>query len=256
MPVVIESERENERMLAIVAKLMDKGEDLSPEEEKILKLLARLIEDFEQRYYHPKEATPLEVLQHLMEALGVKLSPAEKKQILGAVSWRVDDAPPVIKTVHKPGKSEVDPLHGRYEWQKPDRQGGLDPQESRSGRNTEHSQGGLDPQEKPLLTRGLPLETGVVEYEPDAELRDTEQVPLLEEGGIEAFISREVLPYVPDAGIDESKTQIGYEISFTSYFYKPQPLRTLEEIRADIEALEKETEGLLEEVLVQAEAAR
>lgn len=72
MPVVIESEEENERMLAIVAKLMDKGEDLSPEEEKILKLFARLIEDFEQRYYHPREATPLEVLQHLMEARGVK----------------------------------------------------------------------------------------------------------------------------------------------------------------------------------------
>lgn len=72
MPVVIESEEENERMLAIVAKLMDKGEDLSPEEEKILKLFARLIEDFEQRYYHPREATPLQVLQHLMEARGVK----------------------------------------------------------------------------------------------------------------------------------------------------------------------------------------
>ncbi len=72
MPVVIESEEENERMLAIVEKLMDKGEDLSPEEEKLLKLFARLIEDFEQRYYHPREATPLEVLQHLMEAREVK----------------------------------------------------------------------------------------------------------------------------------------------------------------------------------------
>ena len=72
MPVVIESEEENERMLAIVEKLMDKGEDLSPEEEKLLKLFARLIEDFEQRYYHPREATPLEVLRHLMEARGVK----------------------------------------------------------------------------------------------------------------------------------------------------------------------------------------
>ena len=72
MPVVIESEEENERMLAVVAKLVDKGEDLSPEEEKVLKLFARLIEDFEQRYYHPREATPLEVLQHLMEARGIK----------------------------------------------------------------------------------------------------------------------------------------------------------------------------------------
>ena len=72
MPVVIESEEENERMLAIVEKLMDKGENLSPEEEKLLKLFAKLIEDFEKRYYHPKEAEPLEVLQHLMEARGLK----------------------------------------------------------------------------------------------------------------------------------------------------------------------------------------
>jgi Predicted transcription regulator containing HTH domain len=72
MPVVIESEEENERMLSVVEKLMDKGEDLSPEEEKLLKLFAKLIEDFEQQYYHPKEAEPLEVLQHLMEARGIK----------------------------------------------------------------------------------------------------------------------------------------------------------------------------------------
>ncbi len=72
MPVVIETEEENERMLAIVEKLMDKGENLSPEEDKILKLLARLIEDFEKRYYQPEDATPLEVLQHLMESRDVK----------------------------------------------------------------------------------------------------------------------------------------------------------------------------------------
>jgi HTH-type transcriptional regulator/antitoxin HigA len=72
MPVLIESEEENERMLAVVEKLMDKGENLSPEEEKLLKLFAALIEGFEKRYYHPREAEPLEVLQHLMEARGVK----------------------------------------------------------------------------------------------------------------------------------------------------------------------------------------
>lgn len=88
----------------------------------------------------------------------------------------------------------------------------------------------------------------VVEYESDTNLRDTEQVPLLEEGGIEAFFRREVLPYVPDAWIDQSKTQIGYEISFTKHFYKPTPLRALEEIKTDIFTLEKETEGLLEEI--------
>src|SRR5207302_3688673 len=89
----------------------------------------------------------------------------------------------------------------------------------------------------------------VVEYEPDSGLRDTEQVPLLEPGGIEAFIRREVLPYTPDAWVDESATKVGYEISFTRHFYKPQPLRTLDEIQADIVVLEKETEGLLEDLL-------
>ncbi len=89
----------------------------------------------------------------------------------------------------------------------------------------------------------------MVEYEPDPDLRDTEQVPLLEPGGIEAFIRREVLPYTPDAWIDKSATKIGYEISFTRHFYKPQALRSLEEISADILALEKETEGLLDEIV-------
>ncbi|CAN5756192.1 hypothetical protein BH23CHL5_BH23CHL5_21830 [soil metagenome] len=90
---------------------------------------------------------------------------------------------------------------------------------------------------------------GVVEYEPDTDLRDTEQIPLLEPGGIQGFIEREVWPHVPDAWVDASKTQIGYEISFTRYFYKPVPLRTLEEIRTDILALERETEGLLVEIV-------
>lgn len=72
MPVFIETEEENERMLAIVEKLMDKGEDLSLEEDKLLKLFARLIEDFEKRYYQPRDASPLEILQHLMESRDVK----------------------------------------------------------------------------------------------------------------------------------------------------------------------------------------
>ena len=74
-------------------------------------------------------------------------------------------------------------------------------------------------------------------------------MPLLEEGGIEAFIRREVLPYTPDAWIKEDATKIGYEVSFTRHFYKPQALRTLEEIRADILAIEKEAEGLLDDLL-------
>ena len=69
----------------------------------------------------------------------------------------------------------------------------------------------------------------VVEYEPDPELRDTEQIPLQEEGGIEAFLRREVLPYAADAWYRPDSVRVGYEISFNRYFYKPQPMRTLEE---------------------------
>ena len=89
----------------------------------------------------------------------------------------------------------------------------------------------------------------VVEYEPDPELRDTEQIPLLHEGGIEAFLRREVLPYAPDAWHVPSSVKIGYEISFTRHFYRPQPMRPLDEIQADILAVERESEGLLEKVL-------
>ena len=71
----------------------------------------------------------------------------------------------------------------------------------------------------------------------------------MEDGGIEAFLEREVLPHAADAWYVLGSVKIGYEISFTRYFYKPQPMRTLEEIRADILALEKETEGLLDEIL-------
>ena len=64
----------------------------------------------------------------------------------------------------------------------------------------------------------------VVEYEPDGDLRDTEQVPLLEPGGIETFLQREVLPHAPDAWYDPDSVRTGYEVSFTRYFYKPAPL--------------------------------
>ena len=125
---------------------------------------------------------------------------------------RSETAPPVIRKIHRRG-TEVDPLHGLFE-------------------------------------TTIDNSPAVVEYEPDSDLRDTEQVPLLEEGGIEAFLRREVLPYAADAWYRPDIVKIGYEISFNRYFYKPQPMRTLEEIRVDILALEKETEGLLDDVLV------
>ncbi len=142
----------------------------------------------------------------------ISLTAQDLKILLNAVSWRVEDAPPVIDKIHKKGNAAPDPLHGLYAVQ----------------------------------VNGKPQ---MVSYEPDTELRDYEQIPLLEPGGIEAFFSREVLPYTPDAWIDKDATKIGYEISFTRHFYKPPVLRSLDEIRADMLALEKETEGLLADIL-------
>jgi type I restriction enzyme M protein len=147
-----------------------------------------------------------------LSRLNLSLTASDRKLLFRAVSWRVESAPPVVAKVSKPGRVHADPLHGRYE----------------------------------QMVAG---KRSVVEYETDSELRDTEQVPLLEPGGIEAFFQREVLPHVPDAWIDPDSTKIGYEISFTRYFYQPKPLRTLDEIRADILAVQREAEGLLDELV-------
>jgi type I restriction enzyme M protein len=80
--------------------------------------------------------------------------------------------------------------------------------------------------------------------EADKDLTDTEQVPLLYEGGIEVFMQNEVLPYVPDAYIDHTKTKVGYELSFTKYFYKPAELRPLDNIKADLKEIQSNAEAL------------
>ena len=100
---------------------------------------------------------------------------------------RSETALPVIKKIHKRG-IEADPLRGLFQ----------------------------------VTLDGRPA---VVEYEPDTDLRDTEQIPLPEEGGIEAFLRREVLPYAPDAWYAPDSVKVGYEVSFTRHFYKPQRLR-------------------------------
>ena len=135
---------------------------------------------------------------------------AEIKE-LKATSKGSEDGTPIIRRVHKKG-TDPDPVRGLFE----------------------------------VEVDGIPT---VVEYEPDSDLRDTEQIPLLEEGGVEAFLQREVLPYAPEAWYQPESVRIGFEISFTRHFYKPKPMRSLEEIRADILALEKETEGLLDEIM-------
>jgi len=143
-----------------------------------------------------------------------KCSAANKKALFKAISWQDETAAPVIAKRSKLKKND-------------------------------HFEPAFD---------GAYLETDgkdrwMVKYEPDTALRDTEQVPLNEPGGIEAFFQREVLPHTPDAWIAADKTQIGYEISFARYFYQPAPLRSLDDIRADILKLEQESEGLLRQIV-------
>lgn len=101
---------------------------------------------------------------------------------------------------------------------------------------------------RPFITEKDPT-AQLIEGEADVDLRDTENIPFTYEGGIVSFIENEVRPFAPDCYLNEKKTQIGYELSFTKYFYKPIQLRTREEIAADIRALEMETAGMLEEVI-------
>ncbi|MEZ5535631.1 MAG: hypothetical protein R3F02_08390 [Thiolinea sp.] len=171
-----------------------------------------------------------------LDALNIKLAAADKKAILNAVSWRVEGAPEVIKKVYTPSKGKknipkADTLRGRYE----------------------HEIDGV---------------TCIVEYEPDTDLRDHEQISFMEAAdsgllgrlptedtsrdAIEAFINREVLPYTPDAWFVEGDTKIGYEISFTRHFYKPPKLSTLKEIADKIRKLEEATEDLLPEIIGKA----
>ena len=101
---------------------------------------------------------------------------------------------------------------------------------------------------RPFITERDPA-AKLIDGEADADLRDTENIPFAYEGGIDAFMRNEVLPYAPDAYVDEKKTQIGYEISFTKYFYKPVELRPMEEILESLKALEQEANGMMAEIM-------
>lgn len=101
---------------------------------------------------------------------------------------------------------------------------------------------------RPFLTETDPT-AKIVAGEADPALRDTENIPFTYEGGIAAFFKNEVQPYAPDAWIDERKTQVGYEISFTKYFYKPVELREMKEIVEDLERLEREADGMMGEIM-------
>ena len=153
----------------------------------------------------------LDVLKADMSGRRAKLTAKRRRLVQTVLAERHKAAEPVVKRVHRRGTAP-DPIRGLYE-----------------------------------VTEGSGHR--VVEYQPDSELRDTEKIPLQAAGGIVGFLREEVLPYVEDAWYAPKSVKRGYEISFNRYFYKPEPMRTLEEIRADMLAVERETEGLLTAIL-------
>ena len=162
-------------------------------------------------------------------ALKLKLSTPERKQVLNAVSWRDPRAAKVIKKQHKLSGSKLKDLLAE-----------LQTTAERLG----------DYGYWPGAKAGE-----FIEYEPDSELRDTENVPLAKSktpsasSVIHEYFIREVRPHVDEAWIALGKTVIGYEISFNKYFYQHKPLRSLEEVTAEILALEAETDGLLKQLV-------
>ena len=195
-------------------------------------LSAKRCDEFFEACHDAKEVALANAVDRVAEALGpgphfdfnvfleavrlelskgrVKLIVKRKKLLQAMLAERAERAEPVVKKVHRRG-AVASPIQGLFEI-------------------------------------GVEATGRVVEYEPDSELRDTEQIPLQEEGGIEGFLRREVLPYAEDAWFVPKNVKIGYEISFNRYFYKLEPMRTLEEIRADILAVEKVAEGLISEI--------
>lgn len=161
-----------------------------------------------------------------LAATGLKLDAKDKKAITAAISWKNPAAAKVIKKVHRTGKAA--PFYGRFS-------------ASDVGR--------------PLA--GAP---SIVEYEPDSDLRDFENVALDPTQSVdalnEAYFQQEVLPHVPDAWIDATKRDpkddqvgiVGYEIPFNRHFYQYQPPRDLAEIDADLDAVSAEIMKLLQEV--------
>jgi type I restriction enzyme M protein len=156
-------------------------------------------------------------VQDAAKAAKLAVTPAETRLIARAMSWRSPDAKPIVKAAHKPSAKPADPLGGFYS----------------------------------LTLKGKPA---IVTYEPDKQLSDTEIIAFTEPGGIDAFFEREVAPHATDAWIDRAATKIGYEISFARHFDKPKPPRPLAEIKAEIDALERQTQALLDAVLIEADA--
>jgi type I restriction enzyme M protein len=151
----------------------------------------------------------------------LSISASDTKAILNAVSWYDADAEKVIKKVEKLSGDKLSKLLAH-----------------------------LDCEEKELADFGYYATAKKGEYtvyETESDLRDTENVPLKD--NIHSYFKREVKPHVPEAWINLDATKIGYEISFNKYFYKHTPLRNIEDVTKDILDLEKQSDGLIAEIL-------
>ena len=160
------------------------------------------------------------VFKPALKDAGVNLDTKEKKQLMDAITWKNPAAEPVIKKAVK----AANPLYGAFSY--------------------------TDPASK----------TKIVEFQPDSDLRDYENVPLNPEVTttelIESYFAREVQPHVPDAWINADKTDaideeigiVGFEIPFNRHFYVYEPPRPLQEIDADLDAVSSEIMELLGEV--------
>lgn len=151
----------------------------------------------------------------------VKITASERNQLFNAVSWYDEQAVRVIKKTHKLSGKKLDELLAEFDCAKE--------QLADFGYWRAESKGEY------------------VEFESEADLRDTENVPLGDD--IHGYFLREVRPHVEEAWINIGQTRIGYEISFNKYFYQHKPLRSLAEVTRDILALEAETEGLLKKLV-------
>ena len=190
------------------------------DQKKLLEAARALMKAIGQKHYRDFNRFKKDVDTALKD-IGIRLSTSEKNRVLQAVSWRNEEAEKVVKKVHKIGTGALEQLQEKLKCEK------------------EHLPDyGYWPGKK---------EGDYIEYEPDSDLRDYENIPLKKD--IHHYFLKEVRPHVPDAWMDMDKTRIGYEISFNKYFYKHKPLRTLEEVTADILKLEAETEGLLKKLV-------
>jgi type I restriction enzyme M protein len=186
----------------------------------LLQLATTLLEVIGEKEYTDFNVFKQEI-DVLLKAHGISLSGSDKNTILNAVSWYDAKAEKVIKgTVKLPGE-KLEKLLAYL-----------------NCTENELADYGYFPTAK----KGEYLT-----YETESDLRDTENVPLKED--IRSYFLREVKPHVAEAWINLDATKIGYEISFNKYFYQHKPLRAIEEVTADILALEKESDGLIAEIL-------